>query len=482
MNAPARWTTVLRAPLQQWRNQGSVWPLITVVGVAIACVLLGLTRVPSHARLPLAVVALATLAACAWLWLAISLQQQNHPHAARLVPGHVQTLRRVFLGSWLLFVAFGAALGALVGYAVPMAAGTAVLLLVLAWSIRLPFLGLVIWLASAAVPRWVDGPVAAALLETLMPVWQHQLEAIVVGAALLLWLAAVLSAGALLRAGGSHHAQAYRNRAKRQAAQRSGGTGWARGQSEGGTMAGVVRYCASFVFMRWFTRTIERRDRDALPRALLGLGPALHWTGQLGQVLAYGPIAGVLLLVIWQINPATHALSGIWLGLIFAAMSVAVSVALQVRTAVYGTRREQALLILLPGMPRGAVLNARLARRLSLQFVCSWALGVLVCVPLLPPGVAAAGWFASFAAACLLLGVRLWSDWSRLRPPMPMTAIMPLLLVSLLSVCAMIAQAWLTVPAWVGVLAFVAAAGLWAAWRGYRLRGVPSAFPAGRRA
>jgi hypothetical protein len=223
-----------------------------------------------------------------------------------------------------------------------------------------------------------------------------------------------------------------------------------------------------------------RRKGAVFPRALLGLGPTIHWTGQLGQLLAFGGVASAVMLVLWQASAGTNSIPVAAWGLSAGMLTFAVNVALQARAAIHGTRREQALMMLLPGMPRGRALNTALARRLSVQFICSWALAVVACTAIVPLGTQESGWFAIYAAGCLPIGALLWTDWSRARAPTAISRVAPLLVVMPLTLGAMAAQAWMGVAAWISVLGFVVAAVLLVAWRAWRLRDAPSAFPAGR--
>jgi hypothetical protein len=97
-----------------------------------------------------------------------------------------------------------------------------------------------------------------------------------------------------------------------------------------------------------------------------------------------------------------------------------------------------------------------------------------------PPGTREFAWFAIYAAACLPIGALLWTDWSRVRAPTSMSGAAPLLATMPLALCAIAAQAWMGLAAWVSVLGFVVAALLIVAWRAWRMKDAPSAFPAGR--
>jgi hypothetical protein len=479
MNATAAWARVLLAPWQQRRNQGAVWPFLVFIGVLSVAALGGAVFAPV---LPLKVFALSVLSIPlfgAWVWLVLSLMQQNHPNAARLVPRQLRTLRQVLCGAWLAVTLTAALVGLAFGHALATAAGVGVLLLLLMMLMRVPLLGLFFWLVSVSISNWSHTPVAQAALRALTAVWPGQPDTI--GLAFLLALCAVTLASpfVVLRSGGARHTSAYFRRARQLAAVREGVAWPASWRGSGGVLNDWLGQGALGFYRRWLAHVSTQRRGALLPRALLGIGPATHWSGQLGQLLTFGGVAVPVMFVLWQVNPGTNATPVAAWGLSIGVLAFAVNVALQARAAIHATRREQALIMLLPGMPRGVVLNRGLARRLSVQFIIAWAIGVLACVLVLPLGEHV-DWFAICAAACLPIGAVIWTDWSRLEAPTATSAVAPLMVVMPLAVGAIAVQAWAGVPAWACVLVFVAAAVLLVAWRARRLMDAPGAFPAGR--
>ena len=479
MNAAAPWTRVLLAPWQQRRNQGPMWPWLLILGVVGLPALAFLAIPASNFVRAVALNVLAMPLISGWIWLVLSLLQQNHPNAARLVPRQLRTLRRVLFGAWLVLTLLAALAGWTFDHPWSMAAGASLLLTLLMWIVRMPILGVFFWLVPASVTQWAHTPVAEAVIRALYAAWQGQPERLVLAGAVALLAAAGLTPFFVLRSGGSRHAQAYRRRAWRLASIGSGGAGPTSWRASGGVLGEWLRQGAVGVYQRWLTHVSARRAGAVLPHALLGLGPTIHWTGQLGQVLTFGAIAALAMLVVWQMNAVKESISVAAWGLSVGVLTFAVNVALQARTAIHGTRGEQALMMLLPGMPRGSALNRGLARRLSMQFIIGWAVGVLACVLVLPLGERI-GWFAIYAAACLPLGALLWTDWSRVQAPTSISAVVPLLVTMPLALGAIAAQAWAGVPAWVCALIFVAAAALLFGRRARRLVDAPSAFPAGR--
>ena len=457
-----------------------MWPLYLLAGVMGLSALAALALGPTG---PVAMIAVAVFAVPffgAWMWLLFGLRQQNHPNVARLVPAQVRTLRRVMCAAWLGFTAVALLLGAAIGHPWGIGAGAALILTLSGWTVRAPLIGAVAWLAWVSNPLWLHTAPVQAALRPVLQAWHSQPDAIALAVLLVLLGAALTSPFAVLRDGGAKHVQAYRRRTQQLAAIRTGAVGAGSCRSVGGGLGRWVDAGAADFYRRWLARAGTQRACAVLPRVLLGLGPRIHWTGQLGQLLAFGGVAVAVMLVLWQAGADADTIPVVAWGLAGGLLTFAVNVALQARAVIHGTRREQALMMLLPGMPRGRALNAALARRLSLQFICSWALCVAVCAAIVPLGTKQFGWFAIYAAAFLPLGALLWTDWSRVPPPTAMSGIVPLLVVVVLTLCAIAAHAWVGVAAWISVLGFVLAAALLVAWRAWRMKDAPSAFPAGR--
>jgi hypothetical protein len=479
MNAAAPWVRVLLAPWQQRRNEGAVWPFLTFIGVLSASALVGAVVAPVPALRVFAWSVLSIPLFGGWVWLVLSLMQQNHPTAARLVPGQLRTLRRVLFGAWLALTSLAALFGSAFGHALAVAAGVGALLLLLMWIVRVPLLSLVLWIVPASSARWAHTPVAEAVLRRITAAWHRQPEELLLAGLLALLVAMLASVFLVLRAGGARHASAYLRRARQLAAVREGVAGPSSWRGGSGMLNEWLGQGALGFYRRWLARVSTQRRGAMLPRALLGLGPTTHWTGQLGQLVTFGGVAALVLFFLWQANAGADSIPVAAWGLAIGVLTFAANVALQARTAIHSTRREQALIMLLPGMPRGRALNQGLARRLSMQFIIGWAIGVLACVLLLPLGEHI-DWFAIYAAACLPLGALVWTDWSRVKAPTAMSAVVPLMVVMPLVLVAIALQAWMNVPAWACVLVFAVAAVLLVARRARRLIDAPSAFPAGR--
>jgi len=94
-----------------WRQRDleSPWGRRLLIGLAVAGVCISLYFSPQWWQPVLGVSAVLILAS---LWMSVfgSLLEQNHPHAARFVPGHLRQLREAALGSWAVVTPVCAAL------------------------------------------------------------------------------------------------------------------------------------------------------------------------------------------------------------------------------------------------------------------------------------------------------------------------------------------------------------------------------------
>ncbi|HEY9028477.1 MAG TPA: hypothetical protein VIP05_29570, partial [Burkholderiaceae bacterium] len=167
------------------------------------------------------------------------------------------------------------------------------------------------------------------------------------------------------------------------------------------------------------------RGGSPAARLLLGLGPLAHWTSvaaATGGFVAFAgvAIAGLALTPYASVVPAV--LGGLGYGLVYAL----VIPALQVDAKLYQTRREQALLVLLPGVPRGARLSRTLALRLGAQVGATW----LAAFALMRAFTALAGamsggevgadvsnWATALAFGLLPFLPLVWRPWAAMREP-----------------------------------------------------------------
>ena len=412
--------------------------------------------------------------AIGWFGLVNNLLAQNHPTLARLVPGHVARLRSALLVAWALAILAAAALpGTLLDAPLQWAFGAAAVLPLVAMARRWP----VMWLAVVPAPvwlaKWFAGSGSAGSLGALSTIWPRSD-----------WLvmAIVLTAGALalvavVREEGNGQRIMYE-------AGRAFGRRFATSPRAGRPSL------TSNPYAWWMARLLARRDGSVMSRLLLGLGPKVHWTVRIRDGALFGAVCGGLFAVILGVVVFffDRVVRDIFPWLAFGLLTGACTPALQAAAQLYGTRREQALLVLLPGVPRGAGLNRWLGWRMSVLFVGSalWGFaltGVLVAFcEAIAPGLlerSDGGMGAAVAAALLPQVAWQWRSWARLRGA-SRKEFLPSLTPALLGSAALGLHAWARFGYLAMGLAFAAVAFAWCAWRWHRMGGEPTAFPVGR--
>ena len=482
MNLGAHWQ-ILLTPWRRNRDS-SRWSwagLVVIALLAVAPTALA-ARFESIAVAWGFAVATTTFAlALLWLIQLSSVQRQNHPNAARLVPGHVQQLRESVVAVYAaVALAVAALLGARFGH--PLAWGLAVgcSMLLVAVILRQPWLWGVWWIVPMTAKYWTQTPLWQALRTLALTLYDTQPLALA-GAGLLLlpWLASRF----VQDGGASHAARFKRNEQRRRASQLT-----RMGQTNVRDQGRVAQFFAEaflFIYRRWtryLLATARPTARSVMARAELALGANVHWATHLGSLLLFGGVAAVT----WAIARygygvrSLHFMSqggiGMAMGITFAALLPVLSA----RSAYYSTRREQALLMLLPGMPRGAALNQRLARRQMLHFLVAWAMLAAGLRLSLDDGVAARVVFG-YLMCWLPAGLLLWRDWSCLPAPTPVNAMLPLFGLMLAGAAMGSATWWLQwSPDSLFAVMGLGTLGL-GAWRWHRLAGYPQAFPVGRR-
>ncbi|MBL8306391.1 MAG: hypothetical protein JNM33_06820 [Rubrivivax sp.] len=400
---------VIRHPWQR-RRQGHG---VRATAIGLAFVLLPLTAFAVWRELPLTVwLGLTGLVLLTVLWWSTveGLVLQNRPDLARLLPGQLRVLRGTLLAHALVFVLAGTGCVALLlGLRPAWPWMVAVTMLLMAWLVRSAWLWLPLSLAPLSVPWLPVGPLTWAGWVTASP-WSVQAA---LAGALLLMLMLVLGDG------GAAHRKSYERQRR-----------WAlltRAQSEGRPVSAVSLGPVMRGLARCFTwplamhrRWLLRRPApdNALTRLDLGLlaggqWPMLAW---LMLLIVGGGMGAVMMLVMWA-SPDTdlvRIVDAARIGLCAGAFNLLCTPLLQRPAALCSRRREQALLVLLPGVPVGAELAARLEARWRREHLAMWA---LVSAPVLL--VAAQGspgtlsFAAAFSACCLPL---VWlSQWRHRR-------------------------------------------------------------------
>ena len=485
---------ILAAPWQQRRNGGSLWGIAVIIALCAAAPVALTTwslvadpgmadslRVSARAS---AWVGVAALLIAGWAMLVGNVLRQNHPTLARLVPGHVMRLRGALLAAWAMLVLLAAGVpGFAFDAPLAWACGMAASLVALAAALRWP----VLWLAGFAMPflvTWFLGWRGhQAVVADLRAQWQ---------AAGWLVMAIVATAGVtvltlMIRTGGSIHGASY-DAARRLGRAMSAGLGGSGTPTSlpgfwGRLAAGVGRPYAA-----WMRHLLAREDSPVMSRLLVGLGPTAHWTTRTFEAFWYLVLSLVVCTVIGaMVGKDTIAFILPWM--CFSVLTGLCTPALQAVSRLHRTRREQALLALLPGVPRGVRLNRWLAWQMSAAFVvsalCGMALAWLIAVgaDALQPGViegAAGGMVPALAAALLPQVAWQWRRWSTLRGVSGASEALPSLTPFLLGGAILAAHWTLGVGyATCGVVSTLASL-LWCAWRWHRMGSEPTAFPVGR--
>lgn len=465
---------------RQWGNQRLHAVVLAVLLLAAAAV--GVAAALGHWRqsMVLGATLLAAGLAVAWMALVADLRRQNHPELARLVPGHVAQLRLTLLVGWLLVSV--AATGVLWLLGMPWARawlyGVAAVALLAALAVY-PLMWFLVW-----VPQWAAGWLQRRPALQGWGAWHEQHAGLV---ALATTLVLGLALARMVQTGDPRHRARQASEQRWRNASRLSGNGQVPGAHRDLPAAlRMLGWLQQAPYQAWLPRCLARQA-EPMERLVLGMGPALHWTGVLGAaacaVLVLALVAaliGVLVLLGFKRPLLEQGLpTGAVVGLCIALASSTASVAVAVGGTLWHTRSEQALLMLLPGVPRGARLNQGLAWRMALLGLGTWALGSAAILAL------AWGTPVQPAAALLVLALLgnaalLWGRWSHLRSPAPWQPLVPVAApVAAVGLGWLLHQhAGLPLAAWAAALG--AAALLLGAWRWRVQRQAPAVLPAGR--
>jgi hypothetical protein len=482
---------LLRAPWQWRRNDGLLWALgfygLVLVPLLVLPALAALVWLPTPA-------AWAAVAGLAGLGLLLlwglqfgALLRLDHPHAARLVPGHPRALRRTALGLWAglatlagAATALGAALldrpAAAFGLGAGLALATAMLFVALA--VRWWWTWLLLSLAGSLASWQPWRAVLAAAWHSLQMAWLAQ--------PLVLAATAVLLQGLLLcnlfGAGDDRHVRTHARRERMRQIMQAGATGQKPTLAAYGRWGEWLGAPVQRLADAWLARVCRQarpQPASAMARAEIVLHGAQHWVRHLvGVVLAQGILLVSLAVVVHTTGVAPsmfiqHGQIGIAIGVASLALT-----AVNLRGALWLSRREQALLVLLPGMPPGRALNRHLAWCQLRHALLLWA--ALLPVLLVVAWVGALLPVLAFLGMVPLLSVWMLRDPARLRPPSPSGALLPMALClagGLASQMLLRAAPWALLPWALALLGLTA--GL-LAWQWRRLQWLPPALPAGR--
>lgn len=422
-----------------WRQRDldAPWPRRLLLVVMLLGISTSLYFAP-QLWLALLAASAALVLASLWMTLAGSLLEQNHPHAARFVPGHLRQLREAALGTWVVLTL---ACAGLLWLCVPHMPPLPTLLLLVAatlaftaWALR----NWVLWLVVSFAPALFFG---AGLDRRLAPLGQalHGLWSAQPWSVLALCLMALgWSITRLFGNGDGAHREAYARRARMQRAAREG---IASGKPGDVGMLGRPGNWLALPFDRaisgWLRHVLAQArpgERSVMSRLEIVLHGQQHWLRQgmgvllgmgvaaLSFVIAFGVFGGGL-----QAN-WTHGAFGMAIGL----ASMGFNPGFTLPTMLWHSRREQALLRLLPGVPQGRALNRAVAWLQLRHVLAAWVLTTIA--------LALLAWAAGDAALlCLTFGALplcatfLLRAPARMRAPSAWNVAMPVLAFMLLA-------------------------------------------------
>lgn len=480
-------TTSSQMLLAFWRQRDleAPWGRRLLIGLTLAGICTSLYFSPLWWQAVLgtsAVLILATL----WMTVMGSLLEQNHPHAARFVPGHRRQLREAALGSWALVTGVCAALLWLTLPKTPsfmaMLLFTAVTLAFAAWAVR----NWTLWLVLSLGPVLFFG---AGLNRRLAPLWSALGELWNAQPASVLALSLLIlgwSIARLFGAGDAAHREAYAARARMRRAGLDGMNNKRGAEDVLGRPGAWISRPFDLVAAAWLRHVLARArasERSVMSRVEIVLHGQQHWLRQ-GMGVGIGLVIAVLSFGI------AFALSGAALeenwkrgafGMAIGLASMGFNPAFALPNMLWQSRREQALLRLLPGVPQGQAQNRAVAWLQLRHMMVDWVLTT-----------AALAWLAwaadDLALLCLafcalpLCTLSLMRTPARMRGPSAWSAALPVLafILSAWGLYAMNQKLGTSLVLIAGVcLSLSLVLGL---WRWQAIQRAPQALPAGRAA
>lgn len=480
MSAAARYSQVL---LAFWRQRDLQAPLgrWLVTSLIVLVCMAGLIALPPEAgwRLVAGVALLVMLGV--WLAMCGSLLEQNHPTAARTVPGHLHTLQRAALLGWALC----AGITTLLLWAIVPIPGAwplqwlscGFIAVFLLWASRMVWLWLLLTLLSPLLGAF--SATLAPLGRALATLWSEHTAAMLLAGLLAQATLVVLAFGA----GGARHSARYARQSLMRNAMRLQLDGRQVNAAAWGRPIEWLTRPFGQVIDVWQHHLLARADngspRNVLARANVVLHGAQHWMYQLMGLATLAVIVLVAFVAVsrlMQVPLATFLPGALGMGIAIASMGFNPAFALP--TALWQSRREQALLCLLPGMPRGATLSRAVAAGHLRNAGIAWLGTSLV---LLALGLAAHNdWLLCLPLAALpVMAINLTRPPAAMRAPQVMTTLWPVL--AFFAVTGMLyGLSRLGAPlALLAVAVPTLSAGL-LAWRWRALLRAPGALPTGR--
>lgn len=481
---------VFSAPWRQRKTGKSYWGLVAIAVLLLAMTFL-LVWIGKRKGLFLGV-GMSTAILAIWLWITqiLGALQHNHPVHVRLVPGYLQAQRRVLLAVWLGCTvlqtpAVWTFLGPLPAAALPTELRSLVVAFLVSATGLMLFAMLFRWVWLAALSMLI-GPWLSPILNRLPDVSTSAQEVALahahwIGAALLATFAWLLT-HRILRNGSAAHRAAHTFRAEL-----SGAWTWDPTQKTPPFMTSSSRvrkwlWLFSYPYLRysrWVLESAQLKPRSVMARVDMGLMGPNHWVKQLTDAVGFIAVA-VVLYAFMQSGEKTGrgqlVVSGALWGTV---LGFALTLFGGLRNGMLRSQRAHGLLVLLPGMPHGAVLNHALARRHLVQVSLRWAIMFLA--------ILAFPWPATVRSSALLVWIAYLpalafaiQDWSRVGV---LTRSKLMLRGGIFSIgipIVLSAHFWLDMP-WqhIALAAAALCVGI-SVWRWRKLAGYPQALPAGR--
>lgn len=475
---------ILLTAWRQRRNQGSLWVWALIAGLAyVVPTVIYLVSGSAKVLVGTTVSMLWLAMLVAWATTVQSLRSQNSPTTARLVPGHARRVRQSLLAAWLAIGVLAAAInGFAFGHGWFWGVAAWVVMGVIELTLGFPilmagvFIGLGFswsYLASTVVGHWVvDSEVYLYTVQPLVPLC---------AIAMILWACMARFA---VGQGDARHRRAFERAStwhEQMRALQSGKTP----MRHQGRIAWRFTWLTWASYRWWMHRLLRQAHATpshVMARAMLGFGPNQHWTMQASFAAFFLLFAGLLYVLVVAtkglevVRPAI--INGFGTMVIFV-IGITISFLVSQQQSLHQSRREQSLLMLLPGMPRGADLNRALAVHWLIRFSMTW----LVSCALLWAVIQMAKvepWVMGLAIVNLTGCVLLVRDWSAVR----FANTTPMLWAMLGYVLAGGAVSWLLyrfeLSPW-PIMALVAVATTIALrWRWTKLGSYRQALPAGR--
>lgn len=405
------------------RKVGRMWWLALVV--------LGFTGLTTMSDAPGMVArAFATMTSIAlqlvWWVAASALISLNDPLSARLVPGQLRRLRELAVALMLvLAVISGGLLGLVFGHPLAFVMGGAGAMLGFSATLRWPVLWFFAWvLPFVFFPALRDLPVTIALVAFARD-WHSRQPLMQTGVVL---LAAGTGLWWIFQDGGAAHTRSWRRAQWWQhvmSLRGGGGMAYVAGPQDHpwASLSRLFQW-GHPLWREHLLRTARPTASSVAARAEFAALRGLHWSasGSTSILIIAVFLIGELALLAVAPDRAERVIRGAIPGLSIGLMSSMMAPLFGLATTLHRTRREQALLTLVPGMPRGPAMNRWLAFRLLRQYLGAWglAVGAILVMGALAPGEAStfdARMLGLHAAAVALpAGLLLWRDWSRQVP------------------------------------------------------------------